>query len=52
MHGWGIYTWKDGRRYEGECQFNKMHGYGSYTWADGERKYEGFWKKGMPDGLG
>lgn len=35
MHGKGIYTWKDGRRYEGEYQFDKKHGYGIYIWADG-----------------
>jgi len=52
MHGWGIYTWKDGRRYEGEYEFDKKHGYGVYTWADGFRKYEGFWKSGKQHGLG
>jgi len=38
MHGKGIYTWKDGRRYEGKYQFDKKHGYGVYTWADGRSK--------------
>jgi len=52
MHGWGIYTWKDGRRYEGEYEFDKKHGYGIYTWADGIRKYEGFWESGKMHGLG
>lgn len=30
MHGKGIYTWKDGRRYEGEYLNDKKHGYGIY----------------------
>ena len=36
----GVYTWLDGRRYEGEWVDNNMHGKGIYTWKDG-RKYEG-----------
>ena len=45
MHGKGIYTWKDGRRYEGDYFNDKKHGFGVYAWADG-RRYEGEWKKG------
>ena len=40
MHGRGIYTWQDGRRYEGEYNMDKKHGFGKYRWADG-REYEG-----------
>jgi hypothetical protein len=42
MHGKGIYTWKDGRKYEGEYKNDKKDGYGEYTWIDG-RKYAGQW---------
>lgn len=35
MHGKGIYTWIDGRRYEGEYYNDKKHGFGNYIWADG-----------------
>lgn len=35
MHGRGIYTWKDGRKYDGEYQHDKKHGYGMYYWNDG-----------------
>jgi hypothetical protein len=35
MHGRGIYTWRDGRRYEGSYLNDRKHGYGVYTWADG-----------------
>ncbi len=34
MEGVGIYTWADGRRYEGEYLDDKKHGFGFYTWAD------------------
>jgi hypothetical protein len=30
MHGYGVYTWKDGRRYEGYYEMDKKHGYGVY----------------------
>ena len=45
MHGYGSYTWKDGRKYEGYYENDKKQGYGVYTWADG-RKYEGNWLNG------
>lgn len=45
MHGGGVYTWQDGRKYEGEYQYDKKHGSGTYVWADG-RKYEGEWAYG------
>jgi Uncharacterized protein conserved in bacteria len=51
MHGKGVYTWKDGRRYEGEYQHDKKHGHGVYTWADG-RKYDGPWAYGKQHGKG
>ncbi len=51
MHGRGEYTWRDGRRYEGEYQSDKKHGFGSYTWADG-RKYVGEWVNSKRHGRG
>jgi len=45
MHGKGIYTWKDGRKYEGEYLNDRKHGFGIYTWQDG-RQYEGYWYNG------
>ena len=45
MHGSGIYTWQDGRRYEGSYINDKKEGQGTYTWADG-RMYMGEWKEG------
>jgi len=40
-----VYSWQDGRRYEGGYLKDKKHGYGCYTWADG-RKYSGMWESG------
>ena len=45
MHGYGVYTLRDGRRYEGYYEMDKKHGYGVYRWADG-RRYEGNWQYG------
>ena len=42
MDGYGVYTWLDGRKYEGQYKKDKKHGNGVYTWADG-RKYDGQW---------
>ena len=47
----GVYTWQDGRKYEGEYKDDKKHGYGVYTWQDG-RIYEGYWFRGKQHGLG
>lgn len=51
MHGKGLYIWNDGRKYEGEYQYDKKHGHGIYTWADG-RKYDGSWANGLRNGKG
>ena len=45
MHGQGIYTWPDGRIYDGEYANDVKDGFGIYRWADG-RVYEGNWKDG------
>lgn len=40
MHGQGIYSWPDGRKYDGEYLDDLKNGFGSYYWPDG-RKYTG-----------
>jgi hypothetical protein len=45
MEGMGVYTWADGRKYEGEYKDDKKHGFGIYLWADG-RLYQGYWFRG------
>ena len=45
MHGRGLFTWADGRTYDGEYYDDKKQGYGVFTWPDG-RRYEGYWLNG------
>ena len=32
MHGHGLFTWPDGRRYEGGYQNDKKQGHGEFEW--------------------
>ncbi len=51
MDDFGIYSWQDGRMYEGFYFEDKKHGYGVYTWSDSKR-YAGWWSEGKQHGLG
>jgi hypothetical protein len=51
MHGYGVYIYADGVRYEGQYLFDKKQGFGCYRWMDG-RLYEGYWFKGKQHGIG
>ena len=51
MDGHGVFTWSDGRKYEGEYVDDKKEGEGVFTWPDG-RKYDGKWKNGKQHGKG
>jgi hypothetical protein len=51
MDEFGIYTWQDGRMYEGFYKEDKKHGFGVYTWSDLKR-YAGWWSNGKQHGLG
>ncbi len=51
MHGKGIYSWPDGRSYNGEYENDRKSGFGVYTWADG-RQYSGAWSAGKQHGEG
>jgi len=42
MHGEGIFTWDDGRKYVGGYVDDKKEGHGIFSWPDG-RTYEGGW---------
>lgn len=33
MHGKGIFTWKDGKKYEGDYFEDKKHGFGAFIWV-------------------
>jgi len=45
MHGYGLFTWKDGREFRGTYVKDKKNGYGEFDWPDG-KKYRGDWKDG------
>ena len=51
-HGQGVYTEKDGSRYEGEFKQGKRHGYGVYTNVHDGSTYRGYWEDGMRHGYG
>jgi hypothetical protein len=45
MKGMGVYSWADGRKYEGEWKNGKQHGKGKYILLDGEERM-GLWEDG------
>ena len=51
MHGDAVFTWPDGKRYEGEYRDHKKHGKGKFTWPNG-KMYDGDWKEGKQHGSG
>ena len=46
MHGRGVFTWCDGKIYDGEYVDDKKEGYGVFKWPDG-KLYMGMWKDGV-----
>ena len=44
-HGHGVYTWADGRRYDGLWANGKQHGQGTYILPDGTTRL-GQWDQG------
>jgi hypothetical protein len=51
MHGQGIYTWPDGRKFEGNFQNDIKIGRGIMTWPNGD-KLEADWIRGKEEGIG
>ena len=51
MNGKGVFTWTDGRSYNGEYVNDKKEGWGVFIWPDG-RKFEGYWLGGKQHGRG
>jgi len=45
MHGYGVFTWEDGRVFSGNYVMDKKEGYGVFVWPDG-KEYKGGWKNG------
>ena len=51
MHGKGIFTWEDGRKYTGSYYDNKKHGFGDFLMLNKDR-YIGNWENGQMHGKG
>ena len=51
MNGFGVQTWPDGRRYEGQFESDNKQGKGRQSWPDG-RWYDGYWHRGSQHGDG
>ena len=49
LHGDGVFTWPDGRKYEGHYFENFRNGPGVYTWPDG-RTLDTVWYKNIAVG--
>jgi hypothetical protein len=45
MHGYGMFTFADGKTYEGFYNNDKKHGFGIFSWLN-NRSYEGWWTEG------
>lgn len=44
-HGYGVFTWSDGRMYKGGWRDGKQHGEGIFVTENGEEK-KGEWREG------
>ena len=49
--GYGVSTWPDGHKYEGQWLNDLMNGEGVFHFADG-RLYQGHYKDGRKEGYG
>lgn len=49
MHGQGVFTFSDGRHYQGEFKDGSIEGFGVFTYSNGTR-YEGFWINNRANG--
>lgn len=51
IEGFGVFTWPDGNRYEGEYLNGLKHGKGIFFFANG-KIFKGRWKNGQKHGEG
>jgi len=51
MHGIGIFTWPDGKKYIGQYRKDKKWGYGVFIFSD-SKVWEGAWYDGKQHGIG
>lgn len=54
MHGFGRFSFGDGKVYEGYYKNDKKDGYGVFVWPSEPqpRRYEGWWANGKQHGFG
>merc|ERR1712032_304546 len=50
-HGYGLYSWPNGRSYRGQYRNDQAWGFGTFSFPDGSR-YEGYWERGKQQGSG
>ena len=50
MHGYGEFSWKEGKKYYGYYRHDKKNGFGIYYWPT-EKYYIGFWRDGKQHGV-
>ena len=48
QHGYGTFTYPDGKKYVGEWKNGKKHGQGTYTLANGTISHSGEWVNDQP----
>jgi hypothetical protein len=46
-----VFSWSDGRKYEGGYKHDKKHGFGVFSWPGG-KVYSGEWADGKQHGPG
>lgn len=49
--GYGVFTWNNGSRYEGEYKDDLRNGFGEFFGTKGVSKFKGFWQHDKPYGL-
>lgn len=47
-----MFTWSDGKKFEGNYKQDKKCGYGEYYESDGTPIYKGSWEGDKPRGMG
>jgi hypothetical protein len=52
VHGYGVYYWPDGVKYEGELKNGLRDGKGVWYKSNGTIKYDGEWQKNKQCGYG
>ena len=52
MHGFGIFFWNNGDKYEGNYEDNLKHGFGTFYWHNSKKIYRGNWRFGLQNGDG